>query len=71
MAYADEITLLCITVPGLQMLIDVCAGYARKWRFNFDLKKTKCMSISSNLVREPKRLLNGEGIDNESCIEVF
>ena len=39
MAYADDITLLSSTVPGLQKLIDVCYNYSKTWRFCFGLKK--------------------------------
>ena len=34
-AYADDIRLFNSTVPGLQALLDICARYASKWRFNF------------------------------------
>ena len=33
LAYADDITVMCTTVPGLQRLIDMCATYADRWRF--------------------------------------
>ena len=39
-AYADDITLLSGTVPGLQTLIDCCANYASRWRFRFGVNKT-------------------------------
>ena len=37
-AYADENSLYNSIVPGLQSLIDICAVYASKWRFNFGIK---------------------------------
>ena len=46
-AYADDVTLLCTTVSGLQRLINICADYARDWKFRFGLTKSKCM-ISGN-----------------------
>ena len=42
--YADEISLYNSIVPGLQSLIDICAVYASKWRFNFGIKKSQSMS---------------------------
>ena len=42
-AYADDVTLFCTTASGLQNLIDKCYLYSNKWRFNFGIKKTKCM----------------------------
>ena len=48
-AYADDITLICTTVTGLQTLIDICADYSSRWRFNFGIKKTKCMIYGKNV----------------------
>ena len=42
-AFADDLTLLSPTVPGLQDLINTCSRYASKWRFKFGIKKSKCM----------------------------
>ena len=51
-AYADDISLYSPTVPGpvpgLQCLIDICAAYAGKWRFNFGIKKSQCMCAGYN-----------------------
>jgi len=41
--YADDVSLFSITVPGLQILIDIYTHYSSLWRFNFGIKKTKCM----------------------------
>ena len=46
-AYADDITLFCATVPGLQKLIDICNEYANSWRFNFGIQKSKCMAAGT------------------------
>ena len=51
-AYADDITVMCTTVPGLQRLINICAQYACKWRFRFGVKKTKCMVMDQGLLSE-------------------
>ncbi len=40
-AYADDITLLCTTVPGLQRLINTSVEYSKMWKFNFGIKKNK------------------------------
>ena len=44
-AYADDISLVNTTVPGLQKLIDICTRYAQTWRFRFGIKKSQGMSI--------------------------
>ena len=33
------------TVRGLQAPIDICTIYAGKWKFNFGIKKSQCMSV--------------------------
>ena len=33
--YADDITLICSSIAGLQSLIDICVSYSVKWNFNF------------------------------------
>ena len=42
-AYADDITLISSTAPGLQSLIDICQGYAQNWSFTFGRSKSKCL----------------------------
>ena len=49
-AYADDISLLSATVPGLQKLIDICSAYSQQWRFNFGIKKTQVHDYWSKLV---------------------
>jgi len=41
----DDVSLFSTTVPGLHKLIDVCKDYSSLWRFNFGIKKTKCMNV--------------------------
>ena len=55
-AYADDISLFSSTIPGLQKLIDICAEYAKKWRFTFGTKKSQCMSVGyrpDSFIRQP------------------
>ena len=40
-AYADDITVFSLTTTGLQTLLDMCAAYSEKWRFNFGILKTR------------------------------
>jgi len=44
-AYADDVSIFSTTVPGLQKLIDICRDYSSQWRFNFGIKKIKCMMV--------------------------
>jgi len=71
-AYADDVTLFCSTVPGLQRLIDVCSAYAGEWRFSFGIAKTKCMiSGQHNFHNDPKWYLNGVMIDNVDEMDIL
>ncbi len=44
-AYADDVSLFCLSIPGLQKLIDICVQYCLRWRFNFNQEKSKCMIV--------------------------
>ena len=48
-AYADDVTLLSSTITGLQGSINICVDYAKAWRFNFNPKKSKCLTMGPNL----------------------
>ena len=48
-AYADDVTLLSSTITGLQRNINICADYAKAWRFNFNPKKSNCLTMGPNL----------------------
>ena len=40
--YVDDVnTVYSSTIPDLQFLIQMCADYAQKWRFNFGVEKNK------------------------------
>ena len=71
-AYADDVTVFSTSVTGLQELIDMCDNYAKTWRFNFGIKKTKCLSIGANPFKvEPKWSLSGEEISNVDSIDIL
>ena len=71
-AYADDVTLLCSTVPGLQRLIDICSAYANEWRFTFGIAKTKCMiSGKHGFSDDPKWHLNGLEIENVTEMDIL
>ena len=73
-AFADDISLFSRTVPGLQCLINICGNYAKKWRFNFGLAKSKCMCIgpkSDCFMTTPKWYLNGSIMTVEPNLEIL
>jgi len=70
-AYADDITLLCSSVTGLQTLINICTVYAAKWRFNFNINKTKCMTSGIKILGDTKMYLNRQHLENVDCLEIL
>ena len=64
-AYADDITLMAATCPGLQVLIDKCQAYAKQWRFTFGIAKTKCITFGKELLNQPSVWHLGH-----NCIEI-
>ena len=71
-AYADDITLLSGTVPGLQTPIDCCAHYASRWGFRFGVSKTKCVIIGqSALPGKPTWFLNSVPIETNEKLDIL
>ena len=63
---------MCTTAPGLQRIIDQCTEYVKLWRFNFGLKKTKCIvSCGQKLLEEPRWYLDGNVTENVPSLEIL
>ena len=71
-AYADDVNLFSLTVPGLQQLIDICYHYSMKWRFVFGITKTQCM-ISGKLpfMYKPLWCLGSQSINISESVEIL
>ena len=70
--YADDITLLSATVPGLQRLINLCVSYADKYRFKFNKKKSKCMVLGKNILTEtPKWTIDQSHIETVNEVDIL
>jgi hypothetical protein len=71
-AYADDITVMSSSVTGLQKLIDICTDYSKRWRFNFNKDKSKCMLIGKNpFIVEPSLYMNGCMLENVNTLEIL
>ena len=71
-AYADDVTLLAASVPGLQVLIDKCFAYAVKWRFSFGIAKTRCIIFGESILKQtPTWYLGPDVIVNTDFIDVL
>ena len=71
-AYADDITLLSLTVSDMQDLINMCYNYSIKWRFTYGIKKTFCLTIGNkNTVKHPNLHLGNEQVKNVNSTEIL
>ena len=71
-AYADDVTLISATVPGLQRMIDVCTQNAEEWRMLFNPVKCKCMTMGRNeFVVESSWYLKGSLVENVSEMDLL
>ena len=71
-AYADDVSLFSSTVTGLQNLVDACYYYSKKWRFNFGIKKSMCMTVGvSKFKNEPRWRLGYQTMENEITLEML
>ena len=49
LAYADDVTLLCPSLHGMQKMIDVCETFADEFDVIFNSKKTVCIKFGNNI----------------------
>jgi hypothetical protein len=71
-AYADDVTLLSATVPGLQSLINMCTDYAATWRLKFGIKKSNCMVMGRPLLHaEPRWLLGAQSMQTLQTLDIL
>ena len=71
-AYADDINLMCVKTDDLQILINTCYQYSRKWRFSFGINKTHCMISNKNpFIKYPSWNLGGHKIKNTETLEIL
>jgi len=71
-AYADDITLLATTIPDMQQLINICYKYSQLWRFEYGIKKTKCLTVGTvNAVAVPQLKLGSQTISNVNNAEIL
>ena len=71
-AYTYEFTVYSSTIPDLQFLIQMCADYAQKSRFNFGIKKSKCMIVGYHkFYVEPQWKLSNNIKENVSSMDIL
>ena len=59
LSYADDITLLCLSVWGLNKMIVLCCEYAKEYDITFNPKKTVCIKFGSKIHIDEHVSVNG------------
>ena len=59
LSYADDITLLCPSVRGLNEMIVLCCEYAKEYDIMFNPKKTVCIKFGSKIHNDEHVSMNG------------
>ena len=62
LAFADDFVMVAESEDELDRMIQVCEEYARKWRFEFNVKKCKVMIIEGGVMEKSFKI---EGKDVE------
>ena len=50
LSYADDITLLCPSIRGLNEMIVLCCEYAKEYGITFNPKKTACIKFGRKVI---------------------
>ena len=58
-AYADDVTLLCPTLAGLQKMICTCENFSKEYQMEFNFKKTVCVKFGRHIPCNQTVYLNG------------
>ena len=70
--YADDIVLLAENKRDLQRMLDVVAGYAKKWRFELNPKKSQVVVFGMRQPPRPVKWWLGESeIEQVGQIQIF
>ena len=64
--YADDLALIASSPSDLQKMLYITEEYANKWRYSFNIGKTKVMGFGSRRMQEHPAhtwTLNGQSVD--------
>ena len=63
--FADDLILISTSKEGLQNSLDALENYAKKWKLEINIKKTKCITFSKGNQKEKHQFkINNQIIDN-------
>ena len=68
--YADDVTLLCPSLKGLQQMLNVCEIFGEEYNVIFNAKKTVCCHFGGKTVVDNYKLyLNGAVLKWDNCVK--
>ena len=62
LSYADDITLLCPSICGINKMIDICCEYAKEYDIKFNPTKTVCIKYGNKVQLYEHVVMNGNTI---------
>ena len=67
LSYADDITLICSSICGINNMFDICCEYAKEYDITFNPTKTVCIKYGDKVELNEHVVMNGniiEWVDN-------
>ena len=59
LAYADDVTIICPILRGINTMLEICNEYAAANHIYFNSIKTECIKYGDPVMKYEKALLNG------------
>ena len=63
LSYADDITLLCPSICGINNMIDICCEYSKEYDIKFNPTKTVCIKYGDKVQLHEHVVMNGNTIE--------
>ena len=63
LSYADDITLICPSICGINNMIDICCEYAKEYDITFNPTKTVCIKYGDKVQLNEHVVMNGNIIE--------
>ena len=63
LSYADDITLICPSICGINNMIDICCEYAKEYDITFNPTKTVCIKYGDKVELNEHVVMNGNIIE--------
>ena len=69
LSYADDITLLCSSICGINKMIDICCEYAEEYDIKFNPTKTVCLKYGDKVQLYEHVVMNGKTIERADNVK--